>query len=92
VILCWIWITSRISEIITENWTLKKQSQPLHLPLVALSLKEVFASIPDHVIVIKLSSDHKNALNFTAKFNSELKKNIRLLMPILYRWMGFLPH
>ncbi|WP_419494787.1 glycosyl hydrolase family 95 catalytic domain-containing protein [Chryseobacterium bernardetii] len=41
--------------------------------------REVFASIPDHVIVIKLSSDHKNALNFTAKFNSELKKNIKAI-------------
>jgi len=38
--------------------------------------REVFASIPDNVIVIKLSSDKKNALNFTANFNSELKKNI----------------
>ncbi|QBJ85796.1 glycoside hydrolase family 95 protein [Chryseobacterium gleum] len=41
--------------------------------------REVFASIPDHVIVIKLSSDHKNALNFTAKFNSELKKNVKAI-------------
>ncbi|UQB68898.1 glycosyl hydrolase family 95 catalytic domain-containing protein [Epilithonimonas zeae] len=38
--------------------------------------REVFASIPDNVIVIKLSSDKKNALNFTTNFNSELKKNI----------------
>ncbi|MDF2932104.1 MAG: glycoside hydrolase family 95 protein [Chryseobacterium sp.] len=37
--------------------------------------REVFASIPDNVIVIKLSSDKKNALNFNAGFNSELKKN-----------------
>ncbi|MFP7654292.1 glycoside hydrolase family 95 protein [Chryseobacterium proteolyticum] len=41
--------------------------------------REVFASIPDHVIVIKLSSDHKNALNFTAKFNSELKKEVKAI-------------
>ncbi|WP_313000863.1 glycoside hydrolase family 95 protein [Chryseobacterium gleum] len=41
--------------------------------------REVFTSIPDHVIVIKLSSDHKNALNFTAKFNSELKKNVKAI-------------
>ncbi|WP_027382376.1 glycoside hydrolase family 95 protein [Epilithonimonas caeni] len=38
--------------------------------------REVFASIPDNVIVIKLSSDKKNALNFTSNFNGELKKNI----------------
>lgn len=38
--------------------------------------REVFASIPDNVIVIKLSSDKKNALSFSAQFNSELKKNI----------------
>ncbi|MPS74962.1 MAG: glycoside hydrolase family 95 protein [Chryseobacterium sp.] len=38
--------------------------------------REVFASIPDNVIVIKLSSDKKNALNFTTNFDSELKKNI----------------
>lgn len=37
--------------------------------------REVFASIPDNVIVIKLSSDKKNALSFSAQFNSELKKN-----------------
>lgn len=37
--------------------------------------REVFASIPDQVIVIKLSSDKKNTLNFNASFNSELKKN-----------------
>ncbi|MFC4688156.1 glycoside hydrolase family 95 protein [Epilithonimonas pallida] len=37
--------------------------------------REVFASIPDNVIVIKLSSDKKNALSFFAQFNSELKKN-----------------
>lgn len=41
--------------------------------------REVFASIPDHVIVIKLSSDHKSALNFTAKFNSELKKEVKAI-------------
>ncbi|MCC3214429.1 glycoside hydrolase family 95 protein [Chryseobacterium sp. X308] len=41
--------------------------------------REVFASIPDHVIVIKLSSDHRNALNFTAKFNSELKKEVKAI-------------
>ncbi|SEM29822.1 alpha-L-fucosidase 2 [Chryseobacterium taichungense] len=41
--------------------------------------REVFASIPDNVIVIKLSSDKKNALNFTANFNSELKKNARAI-------------
>jgi alpha-L-fucosidase 2 len=41
--------------------------------------REVFASIPDHVIIIKLSSDHKNALNFTAKFNSELKKEVKAI-------------
>lgn len=41
--------------------------------------REVFASIPDHVIIINLSSDHKNALNFTAKFNSELKKNVKAI-------------
>ncbi len=39
--------------------------------------REVFASIPDNVIVIKLSSDKKNALNFNAGFNSELKKNTK---------------
>jgi len=37
--------------------------------------REVFASIPDNVIVIKLSADKKNALNFTANFDSELKKD-----------------
>lgn len=37
--------------------------------------REEFASIPDNVIVIKLSSDKKNALSFFAQFNSELKKN-----------------
>ncbi|SHJ91122.1 glycoside hydrolase family 95 protein [Epilithonimonas mollis] len=41
--------------------------------------REVFASIPDNVIVIKLSSDKKNALSFTANFNSELKKNSKAL-------------
>ena len=41
--------------------------------------REVFASIPDHVIVIKLSSDHRNALNFIAKFNSELKKEVKAI-------------
>lgn len=39
--------------------------------------REVFASISDNVIVIKLSADKKNALNFTANFDSELKKNIQ---------------
>lgn len=38
--------------------------------------REVFASIPDNVVVVKLSADKKNALNFTAAFDSELKKNI----------------
>lgn len=41
--------------------------------------REVFASIPDNLIVIKLSSDKKNALNFTANFNSELKKNVKAI-------------
>lgn len=41
--------------------------------------REVFASIPDNVIVIKLSSDKKNALSFSANFNSELKKNSKAL-------------
>ncbi|MDP9955877.1 alpha-L-fucosidase 2 [Epilithonimonas hungarica] len=41
--------------------------------------REVFASIPDNVIVIKLSSDKKNALNFTANFTSELKKNVKAI-------------
>lgn len=39
--------------------------------------REVFASIPDNVMVIRLSADKKNALNFTANFDSELKKNIQ---------------
>lgn len=37
--------------------------------------REVFASIPDNIMVVKLSADKKNALNFTANFDSELKKN-----------------
>lgn len=41
--------------------------------------REIFASIPDNVIVIKLSSDKKNTLNFTANFNSELKKNSKAI-------------
>ena len=41
--------------------------------------REVFASIPDNVIVIKLSSDKKNALSFSANFNSELKKSARAI-------------
>ncbi len=41
--------------------------------------REVFASIPDNVIVIKLSSDKKNALSFSAHFNSELKKNSKAI-------------
>ncbi|WP_312769197.1 glycoside hydrolase family 95 protein [Epilithonimonas sp.] len=41
--------------------------------------REVFASIPDNVIVIKLSSDKKNALSFFANFNSELKKNSKAI-------------
>jgi alpha-L-fucosidase 2 len=41
--------------------------------------REVFSSIPDQVIVIKLSSDKKNALNFNAGFNSELKKNTKAI-------------
>ncbi|MCD9855214.1 glycoside hydrolase family 95 protein [Epilithonimonas sp. JDS] len=41
--------------------------------------REVFASVPDQVIVIKLSSDKKNALNFNAGFNSELKKNVKAI-------------
>ncbi|REC79219.1 glycoside hydrolase family 95 protein [Chryseobacterium elymi] len=41
--------------------------------------REVFASIPDQVIVIKLSSDKKNALNFNAGFNSELKKSTKAI-------------
>ena len=41
--------------------------------------REVFASIPDNVIVIKLSSDKKNALSFSANFNSELKKGARAI-------------
>lgn len=41
--------------------------------------REVFASIPDNVIVIKLSSDKKKAISFTAGFNGELKKNVRTL-------------
>lgn len=39
--------------------------------------REVFASIPNNVMVIRLSADKKNALNFTANFDSELKKNIQ---------------
>lgn len=39
--------------------------------------REVFASIPDNVMVIRLSADKKNALNFTANFDSELKKNVQ---------------
>lgn len=38
--------------------------------------REVFASIPDHVVVVKLSADKKNALNFTATLDSELKKDV----------------
>ncbi|WP_374459382.1 glycoside hydrolase N-terminal domain-containing protein [Chryseobacterium taeanense] len=41
--------------------------------------REVFASIPDNLIIIKLSSDKKNALNFTANFNSELKKSSKAI-------------
>ncbi|WP_294333767.1 glycoside hydrolase family 95 protein [uncultured Chryseobacterium sp.] len=41
--------------------------------------REVFASIPDNVIVIKLSSNKKNALSFSAHFNSELKKNSKAI-------------
>ncbi len=41
--------------------------------------REVFASIPDNVIVIKLSSDKKNTLSFSAQFNSELKKNSKAI-------------
>ncbi|WP_294243345.1 glycoside hydrolase family 95 protein [uncultured Chryseobacterium sp.] len=41
--------------------------------------REVFASVPDHVMVIKLSSDRKKALNFTAHFNGELKKNVKAI-------------
>jgi len=41
--------------------------------------REVFASIPDNVIVIKLSSDKKNALSFYANFNSELRKNSKTI-------------
>lgn len=41
--------------------------------------REVFASIPDNVIVIKLSSDKKNALSFSTSFNSELKKNSKAI-------------
>ncbi|KAA0129552.1 glycoside hydrolase family 95 protein [Chryseobacterium sp. SN22] len=37
--------------------------------------REVFASVPDNVMVIRLSSDRKKALSFTANFSSELKKN-----------------
>ncbi|WP_312172756.1 glycoside hydrolase family 95 protein [Chryseobacterium sp.] len=37
--------------------------------------REVFASIPDNIMVVKLSADKKNTLNFTANFDSELKKN-----------------
>lgn len=39
--------------------------------------REVFASIPDNVVVVKLSADKKNALNFTATFDSELKKDVQ---------------
>jgi len=39
--------------------------------------REIFASIPDNIMVVKLSADKKNALNFTANFDSELKKNIQ---------------
>jgi len=41
--------------------------------------REVFASIPDNVLVIRLSSDKKNALSFSANFNSELKKNSKAI-------------
>jgi len=43
--------------------------------------REVFASIPDNVFVIRLSSDKKNALSFSANFNSELKKNSKAIDP-----------
>lgn len=39
--------------------------------------REVFASIPDNVMVVKLSADKENALNFTATFDSELKKDVQ---------------
>lgn len=41
--------------------------------------REIFASIPDNVIVIRLNSDKKNKLNFTANFSSELKKNSKAI-------------
>lgn len=41
--------------------------------------REVFASVPDQVIVVKLSSDKKNALSFTANFNGELKKSTQAI-------------
>lgn len=41
--------------------------------------REIFSSISDQIIVIKLSSDKKNALNFTANFSSDLKKNIKAI-------------
>ncbi len=41
--------------------------------------REVFVSIPDNVIVIKLSSDKKNALSLFTSFNSQLKKNSKAL-------------
>ncbi|WP_294218434.1 glycoside hydrolase family 95 protein [uncultured Chryseobacterium sp.] len=43
--------------------------------------REVFASIPDNIIVVKLSSDKKKTLNFTAGFNGELKKNTKAINP-----------
>ncbi|GEN77194.1 glycoside hydrolase family 95 protein [Chryseobacterium hagamense] len=50
--------------------------------------REVFASIPDQVIVIKLSSDKKNALSFTANFNSELKKNSKAIDTYTFQMNG----
>lgn len=43
--------------------------------------REVFASIPDNVMVIRLSSDRKKALGFTANFTGELKKNSKAIDP-----------
>ncbi|MFC0346004.1 glycoside hydrolase family 95 protein [Epilithonimonas hispanica] len=41
--------------------------------------REIFTSIPDHIMVIRLSSDHRNALSFKANFDGELKKNSKAI-------------
>lgn len=41
--------------------------------------REVFSSIPDQVIVVRLTSDKKNAISFNADLISELKTNGQIL-------------